>query len=69
MQNPDSGTWATMQGMADWDVRFSLDDFGLDFSSFMHLQRCLSPAKNTTASFVKVSMWQGSDRPVGQCHD
>ena len=63
MQNPDQ-VLATMQGMAGLGVRFSLDDFGTGFSSFMHLQRLPIDLLKIDRSFVKGIDVAGSDRQL-----
>lgn len=52
MQNPDQ-VLETMKGMTGLGVRFSLDDFGTGFSSFMHLQRLPIDLLKIDRSFVK----------------
>lgn len=63
MQNPDQ-VLATMQGMTGLGVRFSLDDFGTGFSSFMHLQRLPIDLLKIDRSFVKGITETRSDRQL-----
>lgn len=63
MQNPDQ-VLATMQGMTGLGVRFSLDDFGTGFSSFMHLQRLPIDLLKIDRSFVKGISDTRSDRQL-----
>lgn len=63
MQNPDQ-VLTTMQGMAGLGVRFSLDDFGTGFSSFMHLQRLPIDLLKIDRSFVKGIDAPGADRQL-----
>ncbi|MFO7704495.1 MAG: bifunctional diguanylate cyclase/phosphodiesterase, partial [Halopseudomonas sp.] len=63
MQDPDQ-VLRTMQGMAGLGVRFSLDDFGTGFSSFMHLQRLPIDLLKIDRSFVKGIDLPGSDRQL-----
>ena len=63
MQNADQ-VLLTMQGMTGLGVRFSLDDFGTGFSSFMHLQRLPIDLLKIDRSFVKGISESASDRQL-----
>jgi diguanylate cyclase (GGDEF)-like protein len=63
MQNPDQ-VLETMRGMTGLGVRFSLDDFGTGFSSFMHLQRLPIDLLKIDRSFVKGITETRSDRQL-----
>lgn len=63
MQNPDQ-VLATMLGMTGLGVRFSLDDFGTGFSSFMHLQRLPIDLLKIDRSFVQGITDTPSDRQL-----
>lgn len=63
MQHPDQ-VLQTMQGMIGLGVRFSLDDFGTGFSSFVHLHSLLINLLKLDRSFVKGIAQRDSDRQL-----
>ena len=63
MQHPEQ-VLQTMRGMIGLGVRFSLDDFGTGFSSFVHLHSLPIDLLKLDRSFVKGIHLQQSDRQL-----
>jgi diguanylate cyclase (GGDEF)-like protein len=63
MQNPEQ-VRKTMEGMTGLGVKFSLDDFGTGFSSFVHLHRLPINLLKLDRSFVKGIAVRESDRQL-----
>ena len=63
MQNPEQ-VQQTMQGMNSLGVRFSLDDFGTGFSSFVHLQSLPIDLLKLDRSFIQSIEQNQADRQL-----
>ncbi|AQZ94031.1 putative bifunctional diguanylate cyclase/phosphodiesterase [Halopseudomonas phragmitis] len=63
MQNPEQ-VQVTMRGLTGLGVRFSLDDFGTGFSSFVHLHNLPINLLKLDRSFVKGIAERESDRQL-----